>query len=98
MSLKKYSNDELLEELVRRRNARTRKTPERWCHDCKHFRAWIKPGDPPSAWSVCSKGRKTSFWTPQDMNEAVGEEFGYYRRVCADRDPVAQGHRRNSGL
>lgn len=89
MPLTDYTDDQLLEEIVRRQNARKTERPEQWCHDCLHFKVWDKSGDPPQSWNVCGKGHENHFYSPQDCDEAIRGEFGFYRRVCADRTNAA---------
>lgn len=82
MRLSSFSDDELIEELARRRNARERNTTiERFCEDCTHFRLFTGRGDPPVNYDPCSRGHKPSFRAPAEY----GDEYGFYRRVCADR-------------
>lgn len=82
-----FTTDQLLEELVRRRNARIRSTPHDWCHDCAHF----KPAPHLSErqlekYNPCCKQHSMDHWFPQPHEDPhVG---GYYRRVCPDRSPI----------
>lgn len=83
--LRNFSDEELLEEIVRRRNKRTVAKPEHWCHDCVHFKAWDevpRAGNCPSDFNPCTKSHEMKFITPAD----VSDEYGFYRRVCADRE------------
>lgn len=85
---KKVPDDWLLEELMRRRNAETVASPEHWCHDCKHFEAWNekkRAGQMPESFNPCTKAHAMQFIVPQD----IGDEYGFYRRVCADREIAA---------
>ena len=84
VDLDMFDNDELIEELARRRNEREINKPERWCDDCKHFKTWGKQGDPPDHYNPCAKGHKMIFAVPENCYD----EFGFYRRVCADRQEI----------
>jgi len=81
-SLSDYTDDELIEELARRRNTREINKPERWCVDCKNFTTWNGKGDPPNDYNACIKGHKMNFAMPEGYTD---DEFGFYRRVCVDR-------------
>jgi hypothetical protein len=88
--LKHFTDDQLIEELVRRRNKRRDAGQvEQWCHDCTNFVAWNeadRKGRPmPDDFNPCTKGHKMAFVTPED----IGDDYGYYRRVCADRSEAA---------
>lgn len=80
-ALSNYSDDELIEELAKRRNARETERPVRWCENCEHYKTWAKDSDPPDSYNPCSKKHKMHFRVP----EQIDDEYGYYRRVCADR-------------
>ncbi|MFG5411473.1 hypothetical protein ABXN37_29275, partial [Piscinibacter sakaiensis] len=94
-----FTEDQLLEELIRRRNQRTTAHPEHWCHDCQHYKAWDEVERPrdaigriprcPDDFNPCTKGHKMQFVVPEDYPD--GQEWGYYRKVCADRLPVDGG-------
>lgn len=82
MNLSGYSDDDLIEELARRRNARERNTAvEHYCEDCIYFRLFKGRGDPPINYDPCSRGHKPKFRAPAEY----GDEYGFYRRVCPDR-------------
>ena len=84
-----FTTDQLLEEVVRRRNqSESRKPVEAYCDACAHFRAYTGRGEAPDSWSCCSKGHKQSFRMPEDWESPHTEDFGFYRRVCADRTEV----------
>jgi len=83
-TLAAFSDDELIEELARRKNARAVAAPEHWCHDCRNCLTWRGRGEPPNTFNPCSKGHTMQFIVPEEMDD----EWGYYRRVCADRDPL----------
>lgn len=83
--LKRFSTQQLLEELVRRQNVRTHAKPEAWCHDCRHYETWAdKPrrGECPDDFNPCTKGHAMLFVVPEEIDD----DFGYYRNVCADRE------------
>jgi hypothetical protein len=77
-----YSSDELLEELVKRRNNQETEEVVSWCHDCVNFKAGT-PETPKN--KLCSFRHKMNFRVPRDIGEAHDGEYGYYRRVCKDR-------------
>lgn len=80
--LKAFSTDELLEEIVRRRNVRERRPVESWCDECAHFKT--APKGAADDYNPCQRGHRMAFWMPQEHEGPAGV-FGYYRRVCADR-------------
>lgn len=73
-----FSDEQLLEELVRRSSRRERAMPESWCDNCKNFVPTYDENANP-----CSKGHKMSFFVPQSYDL---KDYGFYRRVCVDRD------------
>lgn len=80
--LARFTVDELLEELARRRRTSDAERPvSEWCDDCAHFRTWTGKGDAPDNFNPCTKGHAMSFRVPADY----GDPWGFYRRVCADR-------------
>jgi hypothetical protein len=80
MSLSDYTTDDLLAELVRRRNAEREAAPiERWCHDCTQFKCNPKAGD---KYNPCQKRHEMSFHLPEDRESP--EDSGFYRRACPD--------------
>ncbi len=83
--LRPFSDAELLEELARREEARSRRKPvKHWCDDCDHFKPWSKPliEDIPDDYNPCGKGHKMSFRVPESYTSI---DYGFYRRVCKDR-------------
>lgn len=84
--LSPFSTDQLLQEIVRRRNIVPRKDPYKikFCDSCVHARFWDKQSDPPRNFNVCSKGHELSFHMPEPW-ESPDAPYGFYRRVCADR-------------
>lgn len=83
-TLRSFSDDDLIEELARRRNDRSKRKPERWCQDCARFVPWgIDNKMPmPENYNPCSKGHAMKFHTP----ESLDDEFGYFVHICADRE------------
>lgn len=85
--LKSFTDDQLLEELIQRRNGRSVNKPEHWCHDCRNFVAWDdakRKSLMPETFNPCTKGHSMLFVVPEEIDD----EYGFYRRVCADRDMV----------
>lgn len=84
-ALKQFSDGELLEELVRRKNVRKTNMPKHWCDDCAHFKAFgLGPIDlMPDNYNPCQKNHKMQFMPPEDYDFI---NYGFYRSVCADRD------------
>lgn len=87
MELRRYSTNQLIEELARRANGHSTDKPEHWCHDCKHFVAWIDANRVghkacPEDYNPCTKGHAMKFLAPEEIDD----EYGYYLPVCADRD------------
>lgn len=83
--LKGFSDDRLIEELVRRRNNARSVTPEHWCDECRNYVVWSeakRTGEMPDDFNPCGKGHTMQFIMPIEIND----DHGYYRRVCADRD------------
>src|SRR5579883_866805 len=82
-ALAQFSDDELIEEFLRRRNRESAgyRDEIRWCDECAHFVGWSEADDPPKGYNPCSLGHEMQFKTPTDY----GQTFGFYRRVCPDR-------------
>lgn len=84
--LAKFTTDELLAEIVRRRNARVSRRPIVQCDKCQHFKTSETRYDD-DTYNPCIKGHAMSFrqpeadYGPPDAND----DWGFYRRVCADR-------------
>lgn len=86
MRLRRYSTNQLIEELARRANGVPTQKPEHWCHDCTHFVAWCDKvpaprKDCPENYNPCTKGHAMRFMVPEEY----GDEYGFYLQVCADR-------------
>ncbi len=89
-----FSDDELLEEILRRKNKSEHEDPERqWCDDCHNFRHYGFIEAMPDNYNPCSKGHKMSFHCP----DSPSDEFGYYRRVCLDREDATPTEGRADG-
>lgn len=85
-SLADYSTDELLAEIVRRRNALERtQPPEHFCDDCANFIPNERASD---SYNPCRLKHKMSFWMPDMDGDPHQQDWGFYRRVCADRRPA----------
>lgn len=85
IALSEYGEDELLEELVRRKNAREKeRKPDRWCDACANFKVWGHENldKMPDDYNPCTKRHKMNFWLPAHETD---DDHGFYRRVCADR-------------
>ncbi len=86
MKLRDYTTAQLIEELARRANGCATKKPEHWCHDCTHFLTWLDGKEPnkpcPDDYNPCLKGHVMRFLAP----EGFDDEYGFYLRVCPDRD------------
>lgn len=84
-SLEGFSTDELLAEIVRRRNELERtQQPEQFCDDCANFVPSDSAGD---SYNPCRLKHKLSYWAP-DPDGHPHQDYGFYRRVCADRTPT----------
>jgi hypothetical protein len=81
--LEGYSEAELLEELVRRRNRLAEDTPTQWCEECVHF---ITKADANERYNPCNKRHRMRFHLGE---HPMGDDTGYYRTVCADREQTA---------
>ena len=82
--LSEYSDDELFEELIRRRNADDggRRDYISFCDHCEHFVPWSESSDPPQKYNPCSFGHDMNFRTPTGYDDV---SWGFFRRVCPDR-------------
>lgn len=87
MRFRDFSTDELLAEIVRRRNARATRRPIVRCEDCAHFKTSDTCYDDPE-YNPCAKGHEMSFRMPEadDGPPEANSDWGHYRRVCADRE------------
>lgn len=84
MSLDRYTDQELMDELLNRRLDREEGEEGRvYCDDCKHFKCWTKRGEVPEDYNPCSKGHTMRFHMPEGWEDPHGG--GYFRRVCSDR-------------
>ena len=87
MRLRRYTTNQLIEELARRANGNATAQPEHWCHDCTHFVAWCDKApmprkDCPESYNPCTKSHAMKFMAPEEIDD----EYGFYLPVCADRD------------
>lgn len=84
--LSSFTTDQLLSEVVRRRNETAAKDAAdiTFCDECVHVRYWTISSEPPKDFNVCSKGHSLMFRMPEDWEGPHGPS-GFYRRVCADR-------------
>lgn len=80
--LSSYSDDELIEELARRRNARQQVLPEdvhHWCDDCGNFVAWTNQREEvPVNYNPCKKGHSMKFICP-GIDDDPHVDYGFYR-------------------
>lgn len=86
---KEFSTDDLLAEIVRRRNARVSRRPIIKCEECEHFKT---SGDKLSAseedaYNPCAKGHTMSFrmCEADDGHPDANDDWGFYRKCCPDR-------------
>jgi hypothetical protein len=84
--LQKYSDDELIEELARRRNDRkvTYRDVCHWCDDCGNFVPWKSSQEVPVNYNPCGKKHEVKFMYPE-VDGDPHADHGFYRLVCADR-------------
>lgn len=85
--LRRFTTNQLIEELARRANGIDTQKPEQWCHDCTHFVTWHNQvpaprRDCPDSYNPCTKRHKMLFMAPQEIDDT----YGFYLPVCADRD------------
>lgn len=73
---KGYTDEQLRDELRSRYLQREAAPIEAWCNDCANFKMSHVPGP-----INCTKGHAMTF----NMPEFIGDEYGFYRRSCADR-------------
>jgi len=86
--LSKFSTDQLLAEITRRRDARISRRPIVKCDECRHFVFYSgASGEPPASYNPCAKRHVMSFRHPEadDGPPDQNDDWGHYRRVCADR-------------
>ena len=78
-----FTDDQLLEEVIRRRNAddTAHRGDIMFCDQCEHFVPWTEKAEVPKKYNPCSFGHDMQFRTP------IGYEndWGFFRRVCPDR-------------
>ncbi|SDG86269.1 hypothetical protein SAMN05216588_101224 [Pseudomonas flavescens] len=79
-----FTDDQLFEELVRRRNsAKSKRQPARWCEQCLNFRTWTGRGEVPDDYNPCAMKHHMEFHTPTAWQSP--ECYGHYRTICTDR-------------
>jgi hypothetical protein len=82
--LDKYTDHQLLEELVRRANQGSpHDNPQSFCEDCSNFVIWAKKGEPPESYNPCRLKHYMNFKMPDGYEFT---NYGHYRLVCSDRD------------
>jgi hypothetical protein len=84
--LREATEDELLEELARRRNARQTTRVSKFCDTCANFATKVDADD---SYNPCTKGHTMNFQMPEGYPDA-DDDWGFYRRVCADRQDLAK--------
>ncbi len=83
-SLSKFTEDQLIEELAKRRASRERRNIVDYCDECIFFKSYSGKGEMPVNYNPCGNGHKMKFKNPEDH----GDDWGFYIRVCADRRNV----------
>ena len=88
--MSKFTNittDELLAEIVRRRNARIARRPIVNCETCQNFKPHENADD---KYNPCSKGHEMKFRHPEadDGPANSNDDWGFYRNCCPDRVPT----------
>ena len=84
-----FTDDELLEELVRRRNSdKSSRQPARWCEECLNYRTWTEQSAVPPGYNPCTKGNQMEFYTPSKWQSP--DCLGHYRTICTDRQECPQ--------
>jgi len=82
-----FTDDELLEEIIRRRNARDRDGPEvKWCDECRRFVPWRDGLNVPENYNPCANRHAMKFRSPAGYNAP----FGFYRTLCPDRQEIGE--------
>ena len=78
-----FSDDELLEELVRRKNEDDEgsRGDIKFCESCEHFVPWEGKGELPKKYNPCPFGHDLKFRMPVGYSD----DWGFFRRVCSDR-------------
>ncbi len=89
--LDQFTTDDLLAEIVRRRNDKAKsEAPRKWCDDCKNFKGWEKIGDAPDDYNPCLKHHSMSFRVPKLYDDPYSFSWGFFRRVCEDRNEMTE--------
>ena len=88
LKLRGFSTAQLIEELARRSNEHRTSQPRDWCENCTHFIAWAEGKTPdapmPDDYNPCAMRHTMRFQVPESVGDT---DYGYYRSVCADRQP-----------
>jgi len=84
--LSQFTTDQLLEEIVRRRQERKDVGDVQPCDECRHFQFWTSSDEAPKDYNPCDLGKNMKFHMAGD-GEDPHSSLGYYRRVCASRLP-----------
>ena len=81
--LAEFSDDELFEEIVRRRNGddEGNRGDIQFCDQCDHFVPWSDGSAVPPQYNPCSFGHDLHFRTPVGYTD----DWGFFLRVCAVR-------------
>lgn len=82
----KFTTDQLLAEISRRRNARIARRPILNCDQCQRFIP-CQEDVMADTYNPCEKGHKMSFRHPEtdDGPTEANDDWGFYRTGCADR-------------
>lgn len=83
--LEQFTTDDLLAEIVRRRNLMPKSSEKSYCDGCKNFRPWLKREDAPEDYNACSRGHQMTFHGPRFNDDPSSSDWGFFRRVCEDR-------------
>lgn len=84
MSLTRYSDRELLDELARRQRRLDMKIE--YCEHCASFVPWTSSKPMPESYNPCINEHKMHFRAPDEYNW-TDEDWGHFRLHCADRTP-----------
>lgn len=82
MSLTRYSDRELLDELARRQRRIDLKIE--FCESCSRFTPWTSSRAMPESYNPCTLAHKMHFRAPDEYNW-TGDDWGFFRLHCADR-------------
>lgn len=88
--LKRFSDEDLLEELSRRQRLRVERDERlefKPCDSCANFKPWRDAETMPEGYNPCVKGHKMSFRLFE--SSPYESDWGHYRRVCGDRTAMS---------